>query len=162
MSNDTMVTLQGYVGGDVRLRPAAGTFVAGFRVACTPRRFQRSSAEWVDGTTQWYTVNAWRALAEHCDRSLRRGDPVIVHGRLQQRSYVNKSGLEVTTLEIDAVLVGHDLNRGVTQFRKMPPPAAAGETGAAGPGEPEGQQMGPQVGQEVGQEGQQQEATTAA
>ncbi len=130
MSNDTMVTLQGWVGGDVALRPAAGTFVAHFRVACTPRRFHRSSERWVDGPTQWWTVNAWRALGEHCDRSLRRGDPVIVHGRLQQRSYVNKAGLEVVALEVDATLVGHDLNRGVSQFRRQPPAAGAETTGA--------------------------------
>ena len=131
MSNDTMVTLQGHVGGDVTLRSAAGTLVAGFRVACTPRRFQRSTEEWVDGTTQWYSVSAWRTLGEHCHDSLRRGDPVIVHGRLQQRPYVNKSGVEVTALEIDAVLVGHDLTRGVTRFSK----ASSRTPSAEGPGE---------------------------
>ena len=132
MSNDTMVTLQGHVGGDVSLRSAAGTLVAGFRVACTPRRFQRSTQEWVDGATQWYSVSAWRGLGEHCHDSLRSGDPVIVHGRLQQRPYVNKAGVEVTALEIDAVLVGHDLTRGVTRFSRPPGRTSSG-------GSPEGE-----------------------
>lgn len=125
MSNETMVTLQGYVGGDVQLRRAGETLVANFRVACTPRRFQRRSDEWVDGETQWYTVNAWRTLGEHCERSLRRGDPVIVHGRLNARTYVNKNNVEVTSFDVDAVVVGHDLNRGVSQFIKVPRPQGA-------------------------------------
>ncbi len=135
MSHDTMVTLQGWVGGDVALRPVAGTHVAHFRVACTPRRFQRSSEQWVDGPTQWWSVNAWRALGEHCDSSLRRGDPVIVHGRLQQRSYVNKAGLEVVAMEVDALLVGHDLSWGVSQFRREPPVSAPSASASAAVGE---------------------------
>ena len=120
MSNETMVTLQGNVGGDVVLRRVGETCDANIRVACTPRRYQRRTDEWVDGATQWYTVNAWRALGEHCQRSLRRGDPVIVHGRLNARTYVNKNDIEVTTFEVEAVAVGHDLNRGVSQFIRVP------------------------------------------
>jgi single-strand DNA-binding protein len=120
MSNETMVTLQGNVGGDVQLRRVGETYVANFRVACTPRRYQRRSDEWVNGETQWYTVNAWRSLGEHCDRSLRRGDPVIVHGRLNARTYVNKNSIEVTSFEVEAVAVGHDLNRGASQFIRAP------------------------------------------
>ncbi len=36
--NDTLITLQGWLGSDVSLRQAGGTTVASFRVACTPRR----------------------------------------------------------------------------------------------------------------------------
>ncbi|MDQ4055546.1 MAG: single-stranded DNA-binding protein [Actinomycetota bacterium] len=132
MSNETMVTLQGYVGGDVQLRRVGETCVANIRVACTPRRYQRRSDEWVNAETQWYTVNAWRALGEHCERSLRRGDPVIVHGRLNARTYVNKNNIEVTAFEVEAVMVGHDLNRGVSQFIRVPRPQAA-EPNAAAP-----------------------------
>jgi single-strand DNA-binding protein len=120
MSNETMVTLQGNVGGDVALRQAGEQVVANFRIACTPRRFQRKSGEWVDGETQWYTVNAWRHLGEHCSRSLRRGDPVVVQGRLTQRSYINKNNVEVTALEVEALLVGHDLSKGVSVFTRRP------------------------------------------
>ena len=56
MSNETMVTLQGNVGGDVMLRQAGEQVVANFRIACTPRRFQRKSEEWVDGETI-FTLN---------------------------------------------------------------------------------------------------------
>jgi single-strand DNA-binding protein len=120
MSNETMVTLQGNVGGDVTLRQAGEQVVASFRLACTPRRFHRKTGEWVDGETQWYTVNAWRNLGDHCSRSLRRGDPVVVQGRLTQRSYINKNQVEVTALEVEALLVGHDLSRGVSVFTRRP------------------------------------------
>jgi single-strand DNA-binding protein len=125
MLNETTVTLQGWVGGDVRLRTAGDSVVASFRVACTPRRYSRRDEQWVDGTTQWFTVNAWRGLAEHCERSLGRGDPVVVHGRVNARSYVAKSGVEVTELEVEALFVGHDLNRGTTSFTKASRPAPA-------------------------------------
>jgi single-strand DNA-binding protein len=136
MSNDTMVTLQGHVGGDVQLRTAGESCVANIRVACTPRRYQRRTDEWVNGTTQWYTVNAWRALGEHCARSLRRGDPVIVHGRLHARTYINKHNVEVLTFEIEALMVGHDLSRGISQFIRLPKAPPTDPTEPAEPTEP--------------------------
>ncbi len=116
--NESMVTFQGWLGADVKTRSAAGALVASFRVASTPRRYNRSAQEWSDGPTQWFSVNAWRSLGEHCASSLRRGDPVVVHGRLTQSTWVNSEGVEVTSLEVDATFVGHDLNRGRTVFTR--------------------------------------------
>lgn len=137
MINDTMVTLQGHVGGAVTLRQAGDSPVANIRVACTPRRLKRATDEWIDGETQWYSVSAWRQLGEHCARSLSSGDPVVVHGRLTTRTYVNKDGAEVTSLEVEALLVGHDLSRGVSVFHKRPTAAElearTATTGQVGP-----------------------------
>ena len=116
--NESMVTFQGWLGAEVKTRDAAGAVVASFRVASTPRRYSRTREEWSDGPTQWYTVNAWRTLGEHCAASLRRGDPVVVHGRLNQSTWVNSDGVEVVSLEVDATFVGHDLNRGRSQFAR--------------------------------------------
>ena len=116
--NESMVTFQGWLGGDVRTQQAGGVPVARFRVASTPRRLNRSTGEWHDGPTQWYSVSAWRALGEHCAASLRRGDPVVVHGRLTQSSWTNQDGVEVTSLEVDASFVGHDLSRGTSDFTR--------------------------------------------
>ncbi|WP_341240570.1 single-stranded DNA-binding protein [uncultured Nocardioides sp.] len=129
MLNETTVTLQGWLGGDVTVRDAAGSEVASFRVASTPRRFHRGTGEWVDGVTQWYTVNAWRTLARTCATSLRRGDPVVVHGRLLPRVWTNQAGVEVTTIEVDAVLVGHDLTRGTSVFTRTPRQRSADPSG---------------------------------
>ena len=118
MYNETTVTLQGRVGNEVVLRDAGGAPVANFRVACTPRRFDRKSNEWSDGPTQWYSVSAWRWLAQHCATSLRTGDAVVVHGRVDMRTYVNRDGVETLDVQVEAVTVGHDLCRGTSSFSR--------------------------------------------
>lgn len=122
---DTFVTLHGWLGSDVQVRQAGGAQVATFRLGCTPRRYQRRTDSWVDGPTQWYSVDAWRALGDNCRDSLRRGDPVVVHGRLEVQRWVNSAQVEVTSLVVEAASVGHDLTRGVSQFRKTPRPEQA-------------------------------------
>jgi single-strand DNA-binding protein len=129
--SDSMITVRGWLGADVTLRRAGDVPVASFRLACTPRRFNRRTETWSDGLAQWYTVTAWRGLAENCAASLRRGDPVVVHGRLETRTYVNGNDVEVLSFEIDAVHVGHDLSRGTSAFTRTPrpePEAAAADT----------------------------------
>lgn len=121
--NQTMLTVQGWIGTVPMLREVAGVPVLNFRLGCTPRHFNRSTGAWVDSETQWYAVSAWRRLASNAEPSLRQGDPVVVHGRLEHRTYVNKNGIEVVALEIDAVTIGHDLTRGTASFVKA---AAAG------------------------------------
>ena len=130
--NESMVTFQGWLGGDVRTQQAGAATVARFRVASTPRRLNRSTGEWHDGPTQWYSVSAWRSLGDHCAASLRRGDPVVVHGRLTQSSWVNQEGVEMTSLEVDASFVGHDLNRGTTDFSRATGRASSEAAPAAG------------------------------
>jgi single-strand DNA-binding protein len=135
--SDSIITVRGWLGADVQRREAGGVPVASFRLACTPRKFNRRTETWSDGLTQWYSVSAWRGLADNCATSLRRGDPVVVHGRLEARTYVNGNGVEVLSLEIDALHVGHDLSRGTSVFTRTaraepaPPPEVDGATEAA-------------------------------
>ncbi|HYH34892.1 MAG TPA: single-stranded DNA-binding protein [Nocardioides sp.] len=139
--NESMVTFQGWLGADVRTRQAGGVLVASFRVASTSRRLNRTTGEWHDGPTQWYTVSAWRALGEHCAASLRRGDPVVVHGRLTQSTWVTTDGVEATSLEVEASFVGHDLTRGTSAFTRsaarLPSPALPPADAAAAATVPE-------------------------
>ena len=116
--SDSTITVRGWLGGDVNLREAGGAPVASFRLACSPRRYNRRTDTWSEGLTQWYSVTAWRALAENCAGSLHRGDPVVVHGRLETRTYVNGNDVEVLSFEIDAIHVGHDLSRGTSVFTR--------------------------------------------
>lgn len=127
---ETTVSLQGWLGSDVTLRLAGEAPVANFRLASTPRRYHRKTDEWVDGATQWYSVNAWRGLADNCARSLHRGDPVVIHGRLTVTSWTNPQGEEISSLEIEATFVGHDLSRGTSVFTRTPRPVEAGQTAA--------------------------------
>ena len=133
--NETVVTLQGYVGGPVTLRRAGDSQVASFRVGSTPRRYVRRTDEWVSGQTQWFTVNAWRGLGEHCEASLKVGDAVVVHGRLRTSTWVNSQQAEVTTFEIEADVVGHDLNRGTSAFTRASRQQEAEPVGQAGQAE---------------------------
>ena len=132
--NDSTVTFQGWLGGEVRLRSAAGVPVASFRVASTPRRFHRATNTWSDGPTQWFTVTAWRTLAQHCADSLRTGDPVVVHGRLSQSTWIGGDHVERSTLEVEAAFVGHDLNRGRSRFAKTEREPAEPREGQPEPG----------------------------
>jgi single-strand DNA-binding protein len=52
---------------------------------------------------------------------LRKGDPVTLQGRLSVRNFQDKEGRSRTSVEIDAVSVGHDLSRGVATFQRVRP-----------------------------------------
>jgi single-strand DNA-binding protein len=115
---DTLVTMIGRVGTDVDHRQVGnGTDLSTFRLASTPRRFDRAQNQYVDGTTTWITVQCWRVLAAHVRDAVGRGDPVIVVGRLKTEEWL-KDGVRQSRMIVDAYAVGHDLNRGVSQFRK--------------------------------------------
>lgn len=123
--NDTYVTFHGWVGAEVRHRDPRGTSIASLRVAVTPR-LKRRTGEWVDGETTWYTVTAWRTLADHVRDSVRKGDAVIVHGRLRTETWQPRDGGPAqTTLHVEASFIGHDLTRGTSQFSKAIRPERA-------------------------------------
>ena len=99
---ETTVTVQGWLGNDVTTRAVGDAQVASFRMATTPRRYHRQTETWVNGNTQWYAVTAWRALADNCRQSLRRGDPVVVQGRLTVNTWTARDGEQQSSLEIEA------------------------------------------------------------
>jgi single-strand DNA-binding protein len=131
--HDTLVTLQGHLGGEVRFHETAKGPVAHFRVGASPSWLDRSTGEWVNGETTWYSVTAWRGLARNCAESLRRGDAVVVHGRLTLREWTS-NGAQGQDLEVNAVFVGHDLNRGRTTFTRVKPAASAAPAATTEPG----------------------------
>jgi len=134
--NESYITVHGYVAAAPVVRKVGEHDVANFRIGVTPRKLERSSGEWRDAETQWYAVSAWRALGANVARSLRKGDPVIVQGRLSARTWINAQHAEVVAHDIEATVVGHDLRRGVTTFAKTVPeaPAVPAQTTApAGP-----------------------------
>ncbi|HZZ96903.1 MAG TPA: single-stranded DNA-binding protein [Jatrophihabitantaceae bacterium] len=124
---DTTMTLIGNLVDSPKLRKTKnGHFVASFRVASTPRRFDREQAGWVDGKTLFVTVTCWRALGENVAQSLRKGQPVVVFGRYLQREWEKDEALK-TAYELEALAVGHDLSRGVTNFEKVFRPSVTTE-----------------------------------
>lgn len=114
--NETYVTLQGWVGNDVDVREVGDTSCASFRVGCTPR-FSRAG-QWVDGQTSWYTVNCWRSLGRNVSESIRKGDAVVVHGRVRVDVWEREGQPASVSWMVDATFVGHDLSKGTSTFAK--------------------------------------------
>jgi single-strand DNA-binding protein len=130
MSNEALVSMTGYVATQPKYRMVGnGASVVSMRVAWTPRYIDRGTGEWVDGNTSYLTVSCWRKLADNVAMCLRKGDPVVVKGRLSVRAY-EKDGMPRTEVDVDASSVGHDLSRGVAHFQRTK--RVPGET-AAGP-----------------------------
>ena len=120
---DTVLHVVGHIGTDVDHRELPnGTHLSTFRLATTPRYWDRAQRAYVDGTTNWLSVQCWRSLALNVHTSLKRGDPVIVVGRLKTQEWV-KDGVRSSRFILEANAVGHDLTRGVCSFTKMAPPA---------------------------------------
>lgn len=114
--NDTQITLTGWLGSDVTLRPVGESqHVASFRVASTPSRLRDGA--WVKGVTSWHTVKVWNRLAVHVAASLHSGDPVLIHGRLVADVW-EREGKATTSYEIVASAVGHDLTHGTAAFTR--------------------------------------------
>ncbi|WP_068398450.1 single-stranded DNA-binding protein [Kribbia dieselivorans] len=116
--NETYVN----VCGNVSTEPVTGISQAGdaftfFRLAVTVRR-QNKDGLWEDAYTNWFDVKTWRSLASNCARSIKKGEAVMVRGRLKTTSYERGDGTTWYGLEIDASAVGHDLSRGTTEFTK--------------------------------------------
>lgn len=119
---DTMVTLTGNAATAVEHRYTKdGAAAARFRMACTPRRFDREQGRWTDGATSFYTVRAWRTLADNLAASVAVGEPLVVRGRLTVREGEHppeRGGGRWFAAEVDAVTIGHDLTRGTAAFRR--------------------------------------------
>ena len=117
--HEPLITVVGNVAGPPRQRTTpAGVAVSDFRIAATPRRLDRAANTWSDGETIWFGVSTWRGLAEHVAASLKKGDRVVVSGRLTTRSWEVEGGERRTGLEIDAAHVGLDLARGPAEYVK--------------------------------------------
>ena len=120
--NETYVTISGNVVGDpvARTTKANVPFVT-FRVASNVRRVDFKTGEYIDAGTNFVNVTAFRSLGVNLANSLKKGEPVLVYGRMRINQWVNgeRSG---TTVEIDAYNVGHDLSWGQTKFVKVAKP----------------------------------------
>lgn len=112
------ITVRGFVATDPARRTTnSGMAVSNFRLASTDRRFDRATNTWVDGQTNWFTVNLFRNLALNAGASLSKGQPVVVTGRLKVRQWQSEERAG-TSVEVDADAVGHDLSLGTASFTR--------------------------------------------
>lgn len=123
MSNNMCVI--GTVGTEPRLTYSQGQVAfCTFRLASTDRRYDNASGQWVNGETNWYSVQAFRGLAEHAKRSFAKGDRVIISGRLRVRKWSTDDN-HGTNVEVDADALGHDLRWGTSRFTPDAPGGGA-------------------------------------
>jgi len=150
MAGDTVITLVGNLVDDPELRfTPSGAAVAKFRIASTPRTYDKQTNEWKDGESLFLTCSVWRQPAENCAESLQKGMRVIVQGRLQQRSYETKEGEKRTVFEVEVEELGPSLRNATakvtranrqqgTQGGQQQRPAAQGQDPWAANNAPQG------------------------
>lgn len=135
MANMSQVTLVGNLTDDPELRYTPnGAAVAKFRIAVTPRYRDNVSGEWKDGDASFFTVNAWRSLAENVAESLTRGANVVVVGRLKMRSWETQEGDKRTVVEIEADEIGPSLRWATAKVEKTSRSGGGAEWSAVGVG----------------------------
>ncbi|CAL9518916.1 MULTISPECIES: single-stranded DNA-binding protein [Streptomyces] len=135
MAGETVITVIGNLVDDPELRfTPSGAAVAKFRVASTPRTFDRQTNEWKDGESLFLTCSVWRQAAENVAESLQRGMRVIVQGRLKQRSYEDREGVKRTVYELDVDEVGPSLRNATAKVTKTAGGGARGGQGGYGGG----------------------------
>ncbi|MFD7027660.1 single-stranded DNA-binding protein [Streptomyces sp. NPDC059917] len=140
MAGETVITVVGNLVDDPELRfTPSGAAVAKFRVASTPRTFDRQTNEWKDGESLFLTCSVWRQAAENVAESLQRGMRVVVQGRLRQRSYEDREGVKRTVYELDVEEVGPSLKNATAKVTKTTGRGGQGGYGGGGGG---GQQGG--------------------
>ncbi|MFT3877544.1 MAG: single-stranded DNA-binding protein [Propioniciclava sp.] len=109
------VVISGNVGADVEWRTDERYGArASFPVAATRRGLREG--KWVDLDTTWYRVTCWRQLAMHVIESVKKGDAVLVNGRLRIDRWVDAHGMPRAEFAVDATWVAPDLRRGTARF----------------------------------------------
>jgi single-strand DNA-binding protein len=120
MAGETLITVVGNLVDDPELRfTPSGAAVANFRIASTPRTFDRQSNEWKDGEALFLSCSVWRQAAENVAESLQKGMRVVVQGRLKQRSYETREGEKRTVVELDVEEVGPSLKYATAKVARV-------------------------------------------
>ena len=126
------ITVRGFVATEIRSSTTPGGVpTASFRLGSAERRYDRTANTWVDGNINWFTVQGYRQLAGNMGCSIKKGQRVVIVGKLKMRSW-EKDGRIYHDAEIDADAVGHDLKWGTANFiRNSGNPQAADGFGPA-------------------------------
>ncbi len=112
------VTISGYVGAEpISFGRNENYPACSLRIASTQSYYRNDEQQWHDRPTTWMTVKAYRNLASNVLKSVHKGDAIVVYGNLSTESWT-KDGNDYNRVILEASTIGHDLNRGTTQFTK--------------------------------------------
>ena len=133
MAGETVITVVGNLVDDPELRfTPSGAAVANFRIASTPRTFDKQTNEWKDGDALFLSCSVWRQAAENVAESLQKGMRVVVQGRLKQRSYETREGEKRTVVELDVEEVGPSLKYATAKVARVQRSGGGGGYGSQG------------------------------
>ncbi|WP_051389007.1 single-stranded DNA-binding protein [Arthrobacter sp. 35W] len=114
------ITLRGFVASDVRMIISEqGVPIASFLLGCTERRQDKATGLWADGDVNWYQVSTFRFLAQNTAFSIKKGEKVLVTGRLKLRHWTKNDGTMAASLDLAAESLGHDLNFGTAVYQRQ-------------------------------------------
>ena len=153
MAGETVITVVGNLVDDPELRfTPSGAAVANFRIASTPRTFDRQTNEWKDGDALFLSCAVWRQAAENVAESLQKGMRVVVQGRLKARSYETREGEKRTVVELEVEEVGPSLKYATAKVARASRSGGGGGYGGGQGGGGYGGGQGGQGGQRGGQQ----------
>jgi single-strand DNA-binding protein len=113
MYDTAVLTIAGNVVADPKVSgSAASPDRVTFRVVSNRRRRDPETGEWKQVGEFGINVVCWRRLARGVAQALRRGDPVVVQGRVTERKYTDENQQMRWLTELTADFVGHDLSQG--------------------------------------------------
>jgi single-strand DNA-binding protein len=119
---EPMQHLQGNLVQDPTQQVVAnGLKVTRFRMASSGRRYDKNTGEWVSTDPVYMSVVCWRQLGDNVMQSLRKGDSVVVMGRLTYREWDDPNGGgRRSRYEVEASSVGPDLSRYIATLARPP------------------------------------------
>lgn len=93
------ILLIGNLGRDPEMTyTPKGTAVTRFSLAVSRNTKSPSGEKQIE--TEWFNITAWNQLAEICSQYLKKGQKVYIEGRLTQRRYTDKNGVERTAVDV--------------------------------------------------------------
>jgi single-strand DNA-binding protein len=105
MAGEGILTVTGNLGSDPELRKTpTGALVTSFTIANTPR--VKKNNEWEDGETIWFRCFVWGKDATGAANELRKGKRVVISGRFNVETWVDKEGNNQKTLQINCDTYG--------------------------------------------------------
>lgn len=112
------LTISGYVGSDpVNFSRNENAPACSLRIGSTSSYYHSEEKAWKERPTTWMTVKAYKSLASNVLKSVHKGDAIVVCGNLNTESW-HKDGEDRSRVVLEATSIGHDLNRGISEFTK--------------------------------------------
>lgn len=105
------ITATGNIVNDPDLAyTASGIARLKFRIACNERK-RDENGKWIDGRSTFLGVTVWRRAAEEAAAELKKGDEVVVGGRLVVDEYTDKDGNQRQGINIEVDTIGYTFGR---------------------------------------------------